>query len=173
LKGRALNEWLGSYFHYPSALLLKPLDAHQEELFEIGMGSPLGNMTRIPNTIHRMDAENLYGPLEVNLEGHDKNGSKERLCGYTPRAAASEAAILRGITLGVFASTAANVFFEGKHHGSKIPIGSIFCDNSVWLCVYAKWKFQERIAKLRKEDPGMVRDVKMLSVSDGNHFVSV
>jgi len=171
LQGRTLNEWLGSYFHYPSELMSKSLDENQEELFEIGMGNLLGNMTHIENTIYRMDAEDMYGPLEVDLEGHDKYGNLDRPCGYTPHAAANEAAVLRGITLGVFADTASSVFFEGRHHHFKVPIGAIFCDNSAWLCVYARWKFKERITQLRAENPELVRDVKIISVSDANHFL--
>lgn len=172
LKLRALNEWLGSYYKYPTEMISNFPNIDAKELTRIGL-SPLGNMPQIQNSIHRMDEDGSYGPLETDVEGFDKYGNQERTCGYTPHAVPSESAILRGVPLGVFAKTASSLFFEVKNQNiaGGIPIGYLYAENSAHLCVYAAWRFKERLAEINR-DPSLRREIQMLGVESANHFVS-
>lgn len=173
LKGRSLNIWLGSYFNYPPDSFTDSSKVNSEEFLSIAL-SRLGNMNPVRSSILDMDKEGTYGPIEVDLDGHDKYGQGDRACGYTPYAAETEAAILRGIALGVLNRTASNVLFkqhENQHH-RHIPIGAIFCENSAFLCIYAGMKMKEGVEKLKKEGVDDARLVKVHFVQNANHFVS-
>jgi hypothetical protein len=168
MKGRILNEFLGAYFTYPA------VDTPDFDPKSFVIMNHRGNMD-IPNTMDRMDEEGLYGPNTVELDGSDGMWNNSRLCGFTPAASVHETAILRGVPLKAFDTTARNVLFSGElsKNGWEGKIASMWGENSMWIVAYGGWMLERELREQRVRGEGVgTTSIRTKSIPLANHFVS-